>query len=328
MDLKTSYMGLDLSSPLVPGASPLTGDVDSCKQLEDVGAAALVLPSLFQEQIMHESEEYSRRMTEGTESFSEALTYFPNFDEGFIGPESYLEHIRKVKEAVDIPVIASLNGITTGGWVDYSCLMIEAGADALELNIYFLPTDTNMTSGAVEKLYSSILLETKLAIKAPIAVKISPYFSALANMVKQLDDDGADGVVLFNRFYQPDIDLENLEVVPNLVMSTPFANRTSLRWIAVLFGHIDASLAASQGIHTHEDVLKMVMAGADITQVTACLLKNGIPWLGTMLADLTKWMEEKEYESIEQMKGSLSQKSVADPAAFERANYMKVLHSW
>jgi len=203
MDLKTSYMGLKLSNPIVPGASPLTGDVESCKQLEDAGAAALVLPSLFQEQIMHESEEFSRRMLEGTESFPEALTYFPNFDDGYIGPESYLEHIRKVKAAVDIPVIASLNGITTGGWVDYSRLMVEAGADALELNIYFLATDTTMTGGAVENIYSSILLETKLATKIPIAVKISPYFSALANMVRQLDDDGADGIVRFNRFYQP-----------------------------------------------------------------------------------------------------------------------------
>ncbi|MFC1530247.1 dihydroorotate dehydrogenase-like protein [Gemmatimonadota bacterium] len=328
MDLKTSYMGLDLSNPLVPGASPLTATVESCKELEDAGAAALVLPSLFQEQIMHESEELSRRMHEGSDSFSEALSYFPNFNEDFIGPESYLEHIRKVKEAVDIPVIASLNGITTGGWVDYSQLMVQAGADALELNIYFLATDIEMNSGGVEALYSSILQETKLALKKPVAVKIAPYFSALANMVKQLDDDGADAIVLFNRFYQPDIDLENLEVIPDLVMSTPYASRTSLRWIAILYGHLSASLAASQGIHTHEDVLKMVMAGADITQVTACLLKNGIPYLGTMLADVTKWMEEKEYESITQMKGSMSQKSVADPAAFERANYMKTLYSW
>jgi len=328
MDLKTSYMGLKLSNPIVPGASPLTGDVESCKQLEDAGAAALVLPSLFQEQIMHESEEFSRRMLEGTESFPEALTYFPNFDDGYIGPESYLEHIRKVKGAVDIPVIASLNGITTGGWVDYSRLMVEAGADALELNIYFLATDTTMTGGAVENIYSSILLETKLATKIPIAVKISPYFSALANMVRQLDDDGADGIVLFNRFYQPDIDLEKLEVVPDLVMSTPFANRTSLRWIAILHGHLNASLAAAQGIHSHEDVLKMIMVGADITQVTACLLQLGTDHLGTILKNLTFWMEEKEYESLEQLKGSLSQKSVADPAAFERANYMKSLHCW
>ncbi|MFC1499654.1 dihydroorotate dehydrogenase-like protein [Candidatus Zixiibacteriota bacterium] len=328
MDLKTSYMGLELSNPLVPGASPLTADVESCKQLEDAGAAALVLPSLFQEQIMHESEELSRRMSEGSDSFPEALTYFPDFDDGFIGPESYLEHIRKVKEAVDIPVIASLNGITTGGWVDYSQLMVQAGADALELNIYFLATETDMTSGAIEMLYSSILQETKLAIKKPVAVKIAPYFSALANMVKRLDDDGADAVVLFNRFYQPDIDLENLEVVPDLVMSTPYANRTSLRWIAILYGHLTASLGAAQGIHSHEDVLKMVMAGADITQITACLLQNGSSYLGTILENMTKWMEEKEYESLEQLKGSLSQKSVADPAAFERANYMKTLYSW
>lgn len=328
MDLKTSYMGLELRNPLVPASSPLTEDLDKCKELEDAGAAAIVLPSLFQEQIMHESEELSRRMLEGTDSFPEALTYFPDFESGYMGPETYLEHIRKAKDALDIPVIASLNGITTGGWVDYSRLMQEAGADALELNVYFLPTDPTMSSSAVEELYISILAETKLAINVPIAMKLSPYFSAIANMAVKLDETGVDALVLFNRFYQPNIDLDELEVKPDLVLSTQFASRLPMRWIAILYGRIEASLAATQGIHSHEDVIRLLMAGADITQLAAVLLKNGTAYLGTILNDLQTWMEEREYDSVTQMKGSMSHRSVTDPAAFERANYMKTIHSW
>ncbi len=328
MDLSTDYLGLSLKNPLVVGASPLTAEPDGCRQLEDAGAAALVLPSLFQEQIIRESEEFTTRMTEGTESFPEALTYFPDFDDTYIGPQSYLEHIRAVKEAVDIPVIASLNGITTGGWTDYSRLMQEAGADALELNIYFLPTDPTMSAGAVEELYLGVLAETKLTTSIPIAVKLSPWFSAIANLATRIDEEGADGLVLFNRFYQPTINLETLEVEPDLVLSTPFASRLPLRWIALLSSHISASLAATSGVHSHEDVLRLLLAGADAVQLVAVLMQNGTAGLTPILKDMQAWMEEKEYDSVAQLKGSLNAATVADPAAFERANYMKTLHSW
>jgi dihydroorotate dehydrogenase (fumarate) len=329
MDLRTTYMGLELRNPLVPSSSPLTQYVDKCRQLEDAGAAAVVVHSLFEEQLTHESLELSYHLTHGTESFAEAMTYFPdlNSDE-YLGPEEYLNHIRALKEALEIPVFGSLNGVTPGGWVEYAKMIEEAGADGLELNVYYVATDLQLPSLEAEQLYLDILAETKKQVKIPIAMKLSPYFSSMADMARRLDEGGADALVLFNRFYQPNIDLDELEVRPDLVLSTPSEGRLPLRWIAILFGHINASLGATTGVHTHLDVLRMLMAGADVTMMASALLLNGVRHLSTVLSDLQDWMVEKEYTSVEQLKGSMSQKSVANPAAFERANYIKTLHSW
>jgi len=328
MDLRTSYMGLDLKNPLVPAASPLTGEEGTCKELEDAGASAIVLPSLFEEQIIKDSQELSHYMVYGTESFAEATTYLPEMEYSYLGPESYLELIRKLKESLEIPVIASLNGVTTGGWIDYARLIEDAGADGIELNVYFVATDLDISSAAVEEMYLSILSETKMTVKIPVAMKLSPYFTSVANMVYRLDEAGADAIILFNRFYQPTIDLDKLEVRPDLALSTPFEIRLPLRWIGILYGRIKASLGATKGIHSHFEVLKVLMAGADVAMPASALLQNGVPHLGAMLTGMQEWMEEKEYDSVTQMKGSMSQRSVPDPAAFERANYLKTLHSW
>jgi dihydroorotate dehydrogenase (fumarate) len=328
MNVTTTYMGLELKNPLVPSSSPLTADVDTIRKLEDAGAAAVVLHSLFEEQISHEARELDHYLTHGTESFAEALTYFPKADDYRLGPEEYLEHIAKAKKAVGIPVIASLNGVSVGGWVDYARQMESAGADALELNVYFIATKPDLTAQNVESLYVDVLKAIKANVRIPVAMKLSPFFSATAAMAKRLDEAGADGLVLFNRFYQPDIDLDRLEVVPNLVLSTEHEMRLPLRWIAILHGKLRASLAATTGIATGQDVVKMLMAGADATQVCSVLLRKGIGELATILKDLQTWMTEHEYESVQQMRGSMSQKSVADPAAFERANYMKTLNSY
>jgi dihydroorotate dehydrogenase (fumarate) len=329
MDLRTTYMGLELRNPLVPSSSPLTQDLDKCRQLEDAGAAAVVVHSLFEEQITHESHELSFHMTRGTESFAEALTYFPDLaGDEYLGPGEYLEHIRRLKEALEIPVFGSLNGVTPGGWVEYAKMIEEAGADGLELNVYYVATDLRRSAAEVEQLYLDILTETKKQVKIPVAMKLSPYFSSLADMARRLDEAQADALVLFNRFYQPTIDLESLEVRPDLVLSTSAEGRLPLRWIAILFGRLDAGLAASTGVHTHLDVLRLLMAGADVTMMASALMLNGVRHLSTVLSDLQDWMVEKEYTSVEQMKGSMSQQAVADPAAFERANYIKTLYSW
>jgi len=328
MDLSTRYMGLKLKNPIVPSASPLGRDLATIKLMEEVGAAAVVLESLFEEQIIHEKNELDHFLTQGTESFAEALSYFPEKDIYNFGPEEYLEHIRKVKAAVHIPVIASINGVSTGGWIDYARKIQQAGADALELNTYYLATDPNKDGRVIEDNYIEVLAAVKKAVTIPVAMKLSPYFTSMAAMAKRFDQAGADALVLFNRFYQPDIDLENLEVVPNLVLSTSESMRLPLRWVAILHGKIKASLAATTGIHTAEDVLKMIMVGADVTMVCAALFQKGVKHITKMLTDMKKWMEEHEYESLTQMKGSMSHKSVAEPAAFERANYMKVLKSY
>jgi dihydroorotate dehydrogenase (fumarate) len=328
MDLSTTYMGLTLKNPLVPSAGPLTAEIDSIRELEDAGAAAVVLHSLFEEQITHEAEELAHLTTQGTESFAESLTYFPQADEYRLGPDEYLEHVRKAKLAVDVPVIASLNGVTAGGWSDYARKMEQAGADAIELNVYYIATDPKLQAPDVENRYVQILKAVKSHVKIPVAMKLSPFFSATAAMAKRLDEAGADALVLFNRFYQPDIDLDSLEVRPDLVLSTPHEMRLPLRWIAVLCGHVKASLAATTGIATGRDVLKVIMAGADVAQCCSVLLRKGTPELARMLADVQTWMEEHDYESIRQMKGSLSQRACPDPAAFERANYMKTLNSY
>ena len=328
MDLSTSYCGLKLKNPIVPSASPLSHTLDTMRRLEDAGASAIVMYSLFEEQIEHETKELNHYTTFGTESFAEALSYFPEVGEYNLGPDEYITMIRKAKQSLGIPVIGSLNGVSTGGWISYAKKIEEAGADALELNVYYIPTDPKRTGQEVENLYVDILKQVKKTVRIPVAIKLGPFFSAMANMAARLDDAGADALVLFNRFYQPDIDLETLEVKPNVILSTPQALRLPLRWIAILHGRVKANLAATSGIHNAEDVLKMLMAGADVTQMCSSLLRNGPHHIERVLADLTQWMQEHEYVSVRQMKGSMSQKSIADPAAFERANYMKALQSF
>jgi len=328
MDLTTKYLGLTLKNPIVPSAGPLSHTVDTMKRLEEFGAAAIVVYSLFEEQIEHETAELNHYLAQGTESFAEALTYFPEAEDYNLGPEEYVEHIHKAKQALKIPVIGSINGVSTGGWTKYAKKIEEAGADAIELNVYHVAADPAQDGAAVENRYLETLRAVKSSVKIPVAMKLSPFFSSMANMAQRLDKAGADGLVLFNRFYQPDIDLETLEVTPNVILSTPHAMRLPLRWVAILHGRIKASLAATSGIHTAQDVLKMLMAGADVTMMCSALLKHGPGKIKEVLAELTKWMEEHEYESVAQMKGSMSQKSAADPSSFERANYMKALNSY
>jgi dihydroorotate dehydrogenase (fumarate) len=327
MNLTTKYMGLTLKNPIVPSASPLTEHMDTIRQLEESGAAAIVMHSLFEEQINLESHQLDHFLSHGTHSFAEAQSYFPDLATYNIGPEKYLEEIRRVKEAVSIPVIGSLNGVSAGGWTKYAKLIQEAGADALELNIYYVATDPDMTGADVEQMYVDVLRQVKQSVTIPVAIKLSPYFSAMANMAKRLCDAGADGLVLFNRFYQPDLDLEELTVKPDVVLSRSPELRLPLRWTAILHGRVSADLAITSGVHTYEDVLKAMMAGARVAQMTSGLLERGVGRIKDILAGMQRWMEEHEYESIQQMQGSMSQKNVAEPAAFERANYMKVLAS-
>lgn len=328
MDLSTTYMGLKLKNPLVPSASPLSRDIETVKKLEDAGAAAIVVYSLFEEQISFEAAELDHFLTSGTDSYAEALSYFPEPEEFNLGPDEYLDHIRKVKEATQIPVIGSLNGISTGGWIDYAKKIEQAGADALELNVYFVPTDINQEGRQVENLYKVILKAVKANVNIPVAMKLSPFFSSMARMAKELDEAGADALVMFNRFYQPDLDLNDLEVKPGVVLSSSNDLRIPLRWIAILYGKLQASMAGTTGVHTAMDVLKLVAAGADVTQMCAALLLNGPGYLAQVLSDVEKWLTEKEYESLDMLKGSMSQKAVKEPAAFERANYMKALNSY
>ncbi len=327
VDLTTTYMGLELKNPVVPSASPLSAELDNVKRMEDAGAGAVTLHSLFEEQIETEAEALAYYLERGTEMYREALTYFPPVQDYRREPDEYLEHIRLAKEAVDIPIIASLNGITPGGWTSYAKRFEEAGADAVELNVYFIPTDFHLMSYDVEDLYVKLLKGVKKDLSIPVAMKLSPYFSAMPHMASMLDAEGADALVLFNRFYQPDLDIEALEVRPNLVLSTSAEMRLPLRWVAILYGHVDASLALTTGIHTSEDVIKALMAGADVANVCSVLLKTGVDRVADLLGGVTAWMEEHEYESVAQMKGSLSQQAIAEPTAFERANYMKTLLS-
>lgn len=328
MDLSTTYMGLKLKNPIVHSASPLTEHLDGIRRLEDAGAAAVVMYSLFEEQITMESRELDHYLEYGTESFGEALSYFPDLESYKSGPEEYLDLIADTKRAVKIPIIGSLNGVSTGGWIDYAKKIEQAGADALELNIYFIPTDPDLTGVEVVKMHVEVVSDVKRSVSIPVAVKISPFFSAMAYVAKRLAEAGADALVLFNRFYQPDIDLENLKVVPGLVLSNSHEMRLPLRWIAILYGRVPVDFGLTTGVHTHEDVLKGLMAGAKVTMITSEILKNGPGRIGEILAELSAWMERHEYESVAQMLGSMSQKNCPEPAAFERANYMKALHSW
>lgn len=328
MDLSTQYLGLKLKNPIVPSASPLSHSIDSMKRLEDAGAAAVVMYSLFEEQIEHEAEAFDHYFTHGAQSHAEAVDYFPEASEYNLGPDQYLGLLRQAKEVLGIPVIGSLNGVSTGGWVEYAAKMQQAGADAIELNVYYIPAQVRITGQEVEDRYINILHEVKNAVTIPVAVKLSPYFSSLAHFAQRLDYAGADGLVLFNRFYQPDLDIEQLEVTPNVVLSTSEAIRLPLRWIAILRGQVRTSLAATSGVHTAVDVLKLLMAGADVTMMCSALLKHGPQRISEVLQELDRWMLEHEYVSVAQMKGSMSQNAVADPSAFERANYMKALNRY
>ncbi len=328
MDLSTHYLGLKLKNPIVPSAGPFSRTLDSMKRLEDAGASAIVMYSLFEEQIAHETSELFHYLSYGTESFAEALTYFPDIHQYNLGPEEYIELLHRAKHSLEIPVIASLNGISVGGWISYAKKLEEAGADAIELNIYYIPTDPVLSGSDVEDRYLEVVDAVKRTVAIPIAVKLSPFFSALSNMARRLENAGADGLVLFNRFYQPDIDIDGLEVRPNIILSTPQAMRLPLRWIAILHGRVRSNLAATGGIHTHEDVLKLLMAGADVTMMCSALLQHGPNHITEVLHSIESWMIEHEYLSVQQMKGSMSQRSVADPSAFERANYMKALNTY
>jgi dihydroorotate dehydrogenase (fumarate) len=325
MDLTTKYLGMHLRTPLVASASPLSHEISGIRSLEDAGASAVVLYSLFEEQLHKEALELELHLNAGTESFAESLTYFPHTSEFHTGPDEYLEHIRKAKSAVDIPIIASLNGATLGGWTKYAKQVEQAGADAIECNLYSIPTNTEILGSDVENSYLDIVRQVKLAVHIPVAAKLSPFFSNLANTAKRLDQMGTDGLVLFNRFYQPDIDLEELEIKPNVLLSSPQDLRLPLTWIGILFGRVRASLAATSGVHGPEDVIKLLMVGADVTMMCSALLRYGIAHLRLVEVGMRKWMEEHEYESVQQMQGSMSQQRCADPGAFERAQYMRAV---
>jgi dihydroorotate dehydrogenase (fumarate) len=325
IDLTTRYLGLTLRNPLVASSSPLGQDLDNLRRMEDAGAAAVVLPSLFEEQITLESHRLDHHLTHGAESYAEAVSYFPDLHPYRLGPDSYLEHVRHAKARMAIPVIASLNGVSPGGWTGYARLMEQAGADALELNVYSIPTDPALTGSQVESTYADLVRQVKASVTVPVAVKVGHAFTAMANVARRLDEAGADALVLFNRFYQPDFDLEALEVRPHLTLSHSWELLLRLHWTAILHGHLRADLAVTGGVHTAEDVLKAMMAGARVAMTTSALLQHGIDHLARVLADLQAWMERREYESIRQMQGSMSYRAVRDPAAFERANYMKVL---
>jgi dihydroorotate dehydrogenase (fumarate) len=328
VDLNTKYLGMDLKNPLVISACPLTQDMDALRRLAEAGAAAAVLPSLFEEQIEHEEVSLSDVQDFGTESFAEALSYFPEPGDYRTGPQAYLELIAEAKKAVSIPVIASLNGSSKGGWLRYATMMQDAGADALELNVYFVAADLELTGRDVESRYLDLVMAVKESVSIPLAVKLGPYFSSMGNMARRLADAGADGLVLFNRFIQPDIDLEDLETSSKLVLSNPYELLVPLRWIAILHGRVSASLACTSGIHDAAGMLKALLVGADVGMVASVLYKQGIEQVRAILDGVTAWMEEKKYESVEQLRGSMSRENCPDPSAFQRGNYMKALTSF
>jgi dihydroorotate dehydrogenase (fumarate) len=328
VDLKTTYLGLKLKNPLVASASPLSQKVETVQALEEAGISAVVMYSLFEEQIIRDSMKLQEDIERTQFVHPESIDFFPDYGQYSIGPESYINHLEKVKKAVNIPVIGSLNGVSTGGWIEYAQKIEQAGADALELNLYYLPTDIELTCNQLENAYVTLIQDIRGKINLPIAVKISPSFTALPNFAKRISEAGADGLVLFNRFYQPDFDLDELEVVPNLKLSKSDELRLPLRWIALLYGRVDIDFALTSGVHKAEDVLKAMMAGANVAMTASALLKKGPKRAAKILNKLVEWMDENEYDSVQQMQGSMSQKSVADPAAFERANYLKVLSSY
>ncbi|MGZ5019879.1 MAG: dihydroorotate dehydrogenase-like protein [Chthoniobacterales bacterium] len=328
MNLTTRYLGFKLRTPLVPSASPLSEKIDNIKRMEDAGAAAVVFHSLFEEQVRQDRHQLEYYLQQGRETSAEAVSFFPEEAEFKVGPDAYLEHIAQAKAAVNIPIIGSLNGATFGGWMKYAREIEQAGADALELNIYATPTDEDRSADDIENEYLTIIASVKAQLKIPVAVKLSPFFTNFGQFARRVDRQGAGALVLFNRFYQPDIELETLEISPNILLSTPMAMRLPMRWIAMLYGRIGANLAATSGIHRATDALKMLMAGADVTMLCSILLRRGIEHLKVMEREIRQWMEEHEYESVEQLKGSMSQKNCPDPAAFERAQYMRALATY
>lgn len=328
MDMTTEYLGLTLKNPIVPSSSPLSRSVNDIRRLEDAGASAVVMYSLFEEQITTESFYLDYYLSHGTDSYAESLNYFPEMQSYNVGPDEYLELIRSATDSVDIPIIGSLNGTSTGGWIDYARRIQDAGASALELNIYYIPTSTYLMGAEVEYIYTDILHDVKGAIEIPVAMKLSPYFSSTANMAQRLADGGVDGLVLFNRFYQPDFDIENLEVVSRLVLSNSNELRLPLCWVGLLYGRVNVDFAITSGVHTYQDALKGLMAGAKVTMMASELLQNGINRIGEVLEEMKRWMQEHEYSSVKQMIGSMSQQHVIETAAFERANYMKMLASY
>lgn len=327
-DLSTTYLGLNLKNPLVPSASPLMQKVDNIKRMEEAGAAAVVLHSLFEEQIARESHALDHYLNYGSESFAEAASYFPEMLGYNRGAAGYLEHIAKVKQAVSIPVIASLNGFSTGGWLGYAREIEKAGADALELNVYYIAADPAQSSQEIEQMYLELVREVVKSVNIPVAVKLPHFFTAFANIAQRISWAGADGLVMFNRFYQPDFDLESLDVIPSLTLSHSSELRLRLQWVAMVYGRTDADLAVTGGVHTAEDVLKCIMAGANVAMMTSVLFERGINYLRSLRESIEIWLQDHEYESIGQMRGSMSYKNVAQPAAYERANYMRVLQAY
>jgi len=325
MNLKTTYMGIPLKNPIVPSASPISENVDNIRRLADAGAAAVTMFSIFEEQLRMEAAALDHYTSAGDNIYAESTSFFPHIDDYHVAPTRYLDIINRASQAVDIPIIGSLNGMTSEGWIDYASQIEQAGARALELNIFMLPTDPKVSGAKIEDSYLDIVKAVKETVTIPVAVKMNPFFSSIANMAKRFEEAGADGLVMFNRFIQPDFDLDELEVVPNLNLSTPGEIRLPLRWIAILYGRLSISLAASRGVHSATEVVKYLLAGADVVCTTSALLKKGIPFVTTLINDLTTWMDEHEYESVEQLKGAMSQQSVEDPAAFERANYIKTI---
>lgn len=328
IDLTTTYMGLPLRCPIVASASPLSDSLENIRRFEAGGVAAVVLPSLFEEQLELESDAVTSDLARGAESFAESLNYLPNLANYNLGPDAYLELIRKARAAVSIPVIASLNGTTAGGWIHYAKLMQDAGASALELNIYDVVADPKRTGYEVESEYCALLKQVKSSISIPVAVKLSPFFTAVANMARRFDEAGADALVLFNRFYQPEIDIDSLEINPHLVLSQPGELGLRLHWAAILYGNVKANLAVTGGVHSGRDVLKAMMAGAHVAMMTSAFFQNGIRHANLVVHEMTQWMEDHEYESIQQMRGSMSRRCVPNPTAFDRANYMRVLSSY
>ena len=327
MDLTTRYLGLALSSPIVAGASPLTGEVDNIRRLEDLGAGAVVLPSIFEEQIEHEEQTIERLAAIGSDSYSEALTYFPA-SAYRVAPDHFLEVLHRAAKAVEIPVVASLNGTSARGWISYARRMEEAGASALELNVYFIPAGSEMSGREVEDRYIEILKAVKQVVRIPVAIKIAPYFSAIRHMAMQLADAGADGLVLFNRFYQPDIDLARLAWLPDLELSTASEIRLPLLWIGVLSGRVRVSIAASTGVESADEVIKYLLAGADVVMTSSALLRHGISYMKVLLDGLKSWLEARNLETLDSVRGRMSQRNIADPTVFERANYIRILQSY
>ncbi|HOM18642.1 MAG TPA: dihydroorotate dehydrogenase-like protein [Thermoguttaceae bacterium] len=328
VDLRTTYLGIQLKNPLVVAACSLTDQLDNLRQMADAGAAAIVMHSLFEEQIEHETDEFQRVYQRGADSFAEALTYFPDLDEYRLGPQDYVDHVAQAKKAVGVPIIASLNGVTTGGWVRYAKMLQDAGADALELNVYYIAADMNQSGAEVEQKYIDLAASVKKAIQIPLAVKLGPFFSSPGYMARRLVEAGADGLVLFNRFLQPDFDLEELQVKPHLELSTPAELLLPLRWIAILHGRLQASLALTSGIHRPMDLVKAIVAGADVGMVASVLYREGIGALRTLLDGLQRWLADHEYQSVAEARGALSQAKCPDPTAFERGNYMRALTSF